>query len=96
VEEVVTCGRLKILEGTCIRPTGHVERKDKSDWVSAWRGQRVRGEVQRRRNIFVKVHIERLCLVKGDAHKRVIIEISGEVCQLQTIQHYLSTVMRAA
>jgi len=53
----------------------HVERKDNSDWLSAWRGLLVEGTKTKGRgrktwNEWMKVDMNRLGLVKNDAHNR--------------------------
>jgi len=88
VEEVVSHRRL--------RWYGHVERKDKSGSLSACtklRGQKVRGEAERRKKECAKLDLEWLRLVKKDVQNQDLF-LGGEFRQLETIQHCLSAVMR--
>jgi len=67
VDEVVSHGRL--------RGYGLIERKDKSDWVSACRKYQVertksKGRSRKMWNEFVKVDMIRRGLFKDDAHNR--------------------------
>jgi len=67
VEDVVSHGRL--------RWYGHVKRKDKTDWVSAFRELQVQGTKSKWRgrttwNECVKVDMKWLGFIKDDAHER--------------------------